>query len=202
MNSRSSVGCLILAVIVLSDHVTEGAVLPGQCVRVSPAKVTEENISGRWYELRRVHSSETYEKCNYDDYTLSPSTFRQIWFLKINSSFYSEGRYAHSIAKALQPHPSRFGISASFVLDTTWARAPANDEPNFFVLYVDNRFAIVYFCEEFGRMKLDLAWIMSRDRKAKKAELDDMETILHAHGLHPKMVDVDQENCPPQDSTR
>ena len=124
-----------------------------------------------------------------------------VWFLKINSSFYSEGRYAHSIAKALQPHPSRFGISASFVLDTTWARAPANDEPNFFVLYVDNRFAIVYFCEEFGRMKLDLAWIMSRDRKAKKAELDDMETILHAHGLYPKMVDVDQDNCPPQDKS-
>merc|ERR1712226_1572360 len=164
------------------------------------------------------------ERCNFEEYRFTKDKYG--WNLWINSTGLvartpeesilgddnGEPRWRSSVVEARQYSRSRNSALGYFVLGagshkgarpqprrSSSVGLPRSDVPNFFILHADANFSLVYFCQNFQghSLKMDLAWIMSRERYPNPWELNRIETVLEKNGiLDLEMVDVDQYDCP------
>ena len=120
----------------------------------------------------------------------------QGWSLRINSTGYTGEEWRSSIVDARQYIYARHSAQGYFVLGNQKAGLPRSEKPNFFVLHADDNFSLAYFCQGFGSLKMDLAWIMSRERFPDPEEVNEVQKKLRHNGVFLEMTDVDQEDCP------
>ena len=65
----------------------------------------------------------------------------------------------------------------------------------YYVLHLSDEFMVAYWCQANRINKLELAWVLSRDRSPDFSEVESLEKILADNGIHLDMVTVRQDKC-------
>ncbi|XP_063711927.1 uncharacterized protein LOC134840151 isoform X2 [Symsagittifera roscoffensis] len=194
-------GQLILSLVMLMTyivHVSFAVVMEGKCPRLAAVHVTEEMFSGRWFELLRSRADVKYNEipttCTVEEFSFT--TYKSSrWTLHINSTGFDGQQFTSNVVEAPQKVARRSNVG-SFSIDHKIPTRTKNSPPNFIVLYLDREFSIVYFCEEFANLKIQVAWILSRTRHPRISDVEIMERKLKSFKLDLDMVPIDQYDCP------
>ncbi|XP_075259809.1 uncharacterized protein LOC142351584 isoform X2 [Convolutriloba macropyga] len=186
---------VIATVFIASCQLVSAGIGVGHCPHVSAVHVSDWNFAGMWYEIRRVKSEdESGERCNFEEYDFRKD--QHGWNLRINSTGYTGEEYRSSVIDARQYTHSRNSALGYFVLGEQKIGLPKSELPNFFILHADDEFSLAYFCQNFGSLKMDLAWVMSRDRHPDPEKVQNVEEILRVNGIGLEMIDVSHDDCP------
>ena len=116
----------------------------------------------------------------------------------MNSTGYNGVEYKTTEAVARQPRELQRTALGAFVVQSYGA-----SNNNLYVAYLDNKFALLYFCYEVGVMKTDLAWILSRERFPDPRVYPTLERTLMNKGVILPLFDVNHIDCAvPNDKTQ
>ena len=84
---------------------------------------------------------------------------------------------------------------AAFDIDFI-GQGPTSRTPTFYILHLDEYFALMYYCLKFGSMKMEMAWILSRDRFPNPYDVRKVESKIFPSGIDVEMIDISQDKCP------
>ena len=91
--------------------------------------------------------------------------------------------------------PRARGSTAAFDIDFV-GHGPTSKTPTFFILHLDDWFAVMYYCLKFGNLKMEMAWILSRERFPNPYDVDKVERKIFPFGIDVEMVNISQDKCP------
>ncbi|XP_002740541.1 apolipoprotein D-like [Saccoglossus kowalevskii] len=191
--------CLVLAVGVVSlFYSVRGQVISrGPCptVVVQP-DFNVDKYTGSWYEIERFPASfESGLKCNNATYWLKQDGTIGV----INSGIdIVTGERTSVEGNAWVPDPN---VPAKLKVKFRWW-VPAGD---YWVLRTDyNTYSVVYSCDDFmfGFIKMEFAWILSRDRILNTGTLTDIKRDIQDRGIDiSNFLSTDQIGCDAKDNT-
>ena len=89
----------------------------------------------------------------------------------------------------------------TFVMDSEGS-LPATEQPNLFVVHMDDNFLVIYYCNVFNGAKINGVWLLSRDRNPNFFKLKVVEWGLEPQGIFLDLQTVSQKKCPPIEGKR
>ncbi|XP_006823824.1 apolipoprotein D-like [Saccoglossus kowalevskii] len=155
-----------------------------------------ENYTGSWNEIERFPAGfESGLKCLNDKYWL-----KQDGVIGIIGSWMDAktGEQASIESVARVPDPN---VPAKLKVKLRWWMP----EVNYWVLMTDyDTYSIVYSCDDFifGFFKMELAWILSRDRTLNTGTLTDIKRDVQDRGIDiSNFQSSDQTGCEAKDNS-
>ena len=125
------------------------------------------------------------------------------WYVELNEtflSFSSNSDYKKETFICRQPMSIRSTSLGAFTIDQISTspqpvlRKIANN--NRLVVYLDDKFAVIYFCREAVPVKMESAWVLSRDKIINEADFKIIQEKLIRKGIDVLLADVNQADCP------
>ena len=115
--------------------------------------------------------------------------------LQVNQTAYTGRQFRSTLIYAEQPDTTlgqlHFDVGK-------WAPLVNTKDPNHFFIYVDDNFSVSYSCQQVGPMRMELAFISSRERFPENLDenMQRLEHVLKSEDVGLKLDFVDQTKCP------
>merc|ERR1719430_367174 len=147
---------------------------PSKPSTINPFNVTE--YLGRWYEQRRLPTFfQLNMECVVADYGEMPDKPGNISVHNMGTG--EDGDSVDILGYAYVPNPNFPG--------ELLVKFPASPEGDYWILDTDYKtYSVVYTCQDiFGVLKLDFAWILSREKNLDADILEKATNILKESGV-------------------
>ncbi|XP_002740546.1 apolipoprotein D-like [Saccoglossus kowalevskii] len=194
--ARRSLITLAISVLSLFYSVCGQVISRGSCPTVLVQQdFNVDNYTGWWYEIERFPASfESGLKCNNAKYWLKQDGTIGV----INSGIdIVTGEQTSIEGDAWVPDPN---VPAKLKVKFRWWM-PAGD---YWVLKTDyDTYSVVYSCDDFifGFIKMEYAWILSRDRTLNTGTLTDIKQDVEDRGIDiSNFLFTDQTGCDAKDN--
>ncbi|XP_055057671.2 apolipoprotein Da, duplicate 2 [Misgurnus anguillicaudatus] len=158
------------------------AISSGKCPQPSVQQDFDPTrYMGRWYEIMKIPNSFQLGECCQATYALSNGIV-----LVRNDELLANGTVSFIEGTATITDPSEPAkLQVSFF---EGAASP------YWVLATDyDKYTLVYSCTQFGVVRVEFSWIMSRDRTLPKETVSELLDILNGNGINTVMfTETDQ----------
>ena len=117
--------------------------------------------------------------------------------LKLNRTGYDNNKDSYRSKTQYAKHPNE--TQGAFIFDVGLLNYMTRKNPNFYVIHLENKFAITYSCVKSGVLKFEQIWILSRDQlpRRRSREMKRLEKIKSDLGINLPLYDERQRYCHP-----